>query len=73
MRVEMRITVCRSSILGCFVEITSFVHMLHCFPVQWNYLRSIAFNVHRCMQKAELSTFIISAQGSGTGTFQKGL
>ena len=72
MRVEMRITVCRSSILGCFVEITSFVHMLHCFPVQWNYL-SIAFNVHRCMQKAELFPYIISAQGAGTGTFHKGL
>ena len=47
---EMRIKVCMSGFEKYFVKITPHVHILYCFPVQWDSLGSIAFSVHHCMQ-----------------------
>ena len=67
------IRVCRSGVLGMFVKITQYDHVLYCFLVQRNSLGSIALSVHRCMQNAELASFNISAQEAGKGPFHKGL
>ena len=45
--------------------------ILYLSPVE--FLRKIAFSVNRCVQNAELSPFISSAQGAGTEPLQKGL
>jgi len=53
----------------CFVKNTPFVHLLYCFPDHQNYLGSIKFSVHHCMQNLELSYFV----SCGAGPFQEGL
>jgi len=66
MRAEMRIRHVSLKSLHLSTHV-----ILYLSPVE--FLRKIAFSVNRCVQNAELSPFISSAQGPGTEPLQKGL